>query len=67
MLNYSGNSLRIPENGPAAPLEEEEKRDSLELLLTALKVPHENRPPESIKQISLRSLKVYILASRNIE
>lgn len=62
MSYYSGIFQRIPESEPAEPLEKKEKQDSLI-------IPHccesPTGEPESVKQISLRYLKVYILARRN--
>lgn len=62
MSHYSGIFQRIPESGPAEPLEKEEKQDSL-IITHCCEGPIGE--PEFIKQISLRYLKVYILARRN--
>lgn len=68
MSCYPGISQRISENGPAEPLEREEKGSVVpELLLTAVKVLHETQILESTQQILLGHLKASILARRNPE
>lgn len=42
--DLSGNSLRIPENGPAEPLEREEKGDSFRILVLCHEDSHMGMP-----------------------